>query len=77
MNPAAVIAAIESVLAIVNALEKGVVLLTPFAQAIYDNLVNKTEITQAQLDALEAAVDAAAAEIQTPLPEDLDGSTET
>lgn len=80
MNPAAIIAAIEGILQTVVGLaptiEAGVTSLTPIAQAIYNNLVGGTAITQAQLDALEAEVDAAAAQIQTPLPPD-DGTTTT
>ena len=48
----------------------------PTAQTIYDNLISGTQITQAQLDSLQASIDAAAVEIQTPLPAD-DGTTTT
>jgi hypothetical protein len=80
MNPVAIIAAIEGILQtvvqIAPSIEAGVTSLTPIAKAIYDNLVGGVAITQAQLDALEVQVDAAAAAIQAPLPPD-DGTTST
>lgn len=80
MNPLQIITAIEGILQTVVGLapsiESGITSLEPIAKAIYDNLVGGVAITQAQLDALEAQVDAAAALIQTPLPPD-DGSTTT
>lgn len=80
MNPLQIITAIEGILQTVVGLapsiEAGITSLEPIAKAIYDNLVGGVAITQAQLDALEAQVDAAAALIQTPLPPD-DGSTTT
>lgn len=80
MNPLSIIATIEGILQTVVALapsvEKGITSLTPIATSIYNNLVNGQAITQAQLDALESEVDAAAAQIQAPLPAD-DGTTTT
>jgi hypothetical protein len=80
MNPVTIIAAIESILQTVVTLAPsitaGFTSLTPIAESIYNNLVNGAAITQAQLDALEAQVDAAAAAIQNPLPPD-DGTTTT
>jgi hypothetical protein len=80
MNPLAIIQAIEGILGVVvklaPAVEAGVTSLTPIATAIVNNLTKGATITQAQLDALEAEVDAAAAQIQQPLPPD-DGSTTT
>ena len=40
----------------------------PFATAIYDLIVKGTQITQADLDALEAKVDELADELLEPLP---------
>ena len=80
MNPLTVITSIEGILQTVVGLapsiEAGVTSLTPIAQAIYDNLVGGKAITQAQLNTLEAQVDAAAAQIQQALPPD-DGTTTT
>lgn len=42
----------------------------PFAKAIYDHLVAGHAVTQAQIDALEAEVDALAEEVLQPLPPD-------
>ena len=49
---------------------KGVEDALPFAQAIYNNLFNKTTITQADLDALDAQVQAMVDQALTPLPPD-------
>lgn len=80
MDPLSIIATIEGILSTVvkvaPVIESGVASITPFAEAIYNNLVKGNAITQAQLDALEAEVDTKAAEIQAPLPPD-DGSTTT
>lgn len=81
MDTATIITSILSVLStvvkIAPAIESGVVSLEPIAQTLYNNLVNGQAITQAQLDALESEVDSIAAQIQDPLPQDTDGSTET
>jgi hypothetical protein len=81
MNPIAIINAIESILTVVVDLEptiaKSAGTLTTIAEAIYNNLVNKTEITADQLAALEAEVDAAAAALDAPLPDDPAGTTQT
>lgn len=42
----------------------------PFAQALIDTLMNKKVISQTDLDALEAKVDALSAQLQEPLPKD-------
>lgn len=42
----------------------------PFAEAIYDKVVNKTEVTQADLDALDVQVSSIVAQALTPLPDD-------
>ena len=80
MDPLSIIASIEGILNTVvklaPAVEAGVASLTPIAQSIYNNLVGGAAITQAQLDSLESEVDAAAAQIQMPLPDD-DGTTTT
>lgn len=80
MNPAtiieAILGALQTAVSLAPTVEKSVEVLTPIAEAIYNNLVNGKAITQAQLDALEEQVDAAAAQIQQPLPAD-DGTTTT
>lgn len=68
MDPLTIIAAISSVIKIASeaaALGKDI---APYAQAIYDNLVNGKEVTQDDIDALAMEVDAVHAEIQRPLP---------
>lgn len=72
-----ILSVLNTVVKIAPAIESGVVSLEPIATTLYNNLVNGSAITQAQLDALEAEVDAIAAQIQVPLPADTDGSTET
>lgn len=72
MNAAAIIAAIEA--AIATAVELAPVaikleqVIEPLAKGIWDHLVNKKEVTQADLDALNAQIAAVSARIQAPLP---------
>lgn len=72
MNAAAIIAAIEA--AIATAVELAPVaikleqVMEPLAKGIWDHLVNKKEVTQADLDALNAQIAALSARIQAPLP---------
>lgn len=72
MNAAAIIAAIEA--AIATAVELAPVaikleqVIEPLAKGIWDHLVNKKEVTQADLDALNAQIAALSARIQAPLP---------
>lgn len=42
----------------------------PFAEAIYNNLVSGTTVTQAQMDALDADLTELANEVLQPLPPD-------
>lgn len=41
---------------------------TPFAEAIYNHLVNKKPITQSDLDALDARIANLSEQLQAPLP---------
>lgn len=79
MDAATIIATIEGVLGTIVTLaptiEQTGQQLTPFAEAIY-GLVTGTNVTAAQLTALEAQVQALSDQLQTPLPPD-DGSTTT
>lgn len=74
MDPATIIATIASV--IQTAVKVGPTVIqtvedaAPFAQAIYNNLFAGQTVTQAQIDALEAEVDALATEVLQPLPPD-------
>jgi hypothetical protein len=81
MTPLEIIGAIEGVLNVVVELEPTIAkasgTLATIAEAIYNNIVNKTAITQDQLSALEMQVDAAAAAIDQPLPDDPTGATQT
>lgn len=68
MNVASIIEAISKVInlaTIAAALGKEI---TPYAKAIYDNLISGKEVTQADIDALEMEVNAMHDEIQRPLP---------
>lgn len=49
---------------------KGVEDAKPFARVIFNNLVNKKEITPEELLAIEAQIDRLSAELQQPLPEE-------
>lgn len=68
MSPASIIAAISNVINLAStaaALSKDI---TPYAKAIYDNLISGKEVTQDDIDALEMEVNAMHDEIQKPLP---------
>lgn len=43
---------------------------TPFAEAIYNNLIAGKAVTQADMDSLQADIDALVAEVLEPLPPD-------
>jgi hypothetical protein len=77
MNPAAIIAAIESVLSTVVSIAPILIQaekdLSPFAEAIY-GIMAGTNVTDAQLATLKAQVQALSDELQVPLPPD-DGTT--
>lgn len=68
MNPAAIIAAIEAALNLAVELAptaiKAEQVIAPIAQALWDHVVNKKIITQADLDALNTQLTATSAEIQ-------------
>jgi hypothetical protein len=72
MNAAQIIAAIEAVLGAAVELAPTVIKLEqvigPLAQGIWDHLVNKKVITQADLDALNAQLTSLSARIQAPIP---------
>ena len=72
MNPTQIIAAIEAVLGAVVTLAPDAIKLehvvAPLAQGIWDHLVNKKVITQADLDALTAQIGALSTRIQAPIP---------
>jgi hypothetical protein len=72
MNPAAIIAAIEGVISTAVELAPVAVKLeqvvAPLAQGLWDHLVNKKVIVQADLDAVAAQVADLSARIQAPLP---------
>lgn len=72
MNPAAIIAAIEAVISTAVELAPVAVKLeqvvAPLAQGLWNHLINKKVITQADLDTLAAQVTDLSARIQAPLP---------
>lgn len=72
MNPTAIIAIIEEVLGAAVTLAPTAIkleqVIEPLAKGIWDHLVNKKVITQADLDALNAQIAATSARIQSPLP---------
>lgn len=72
MNATAIIAAIEAVLGAAVELAPTAMkleeVIAPLAQGIWDHLVNKKVITQADLDALNSQVGALSARIQAPIP---------
>lgn len=74
MDTEAIIAAIAGVIQI--AVQVGPTVIqtaedaTPFAEAIYNRLINNQQITQADLDALDAQVQALVQEAIAPLPPD-------
>lgn len=64
---------ISTILGVINVASKAIEFgkdAAPFIKAIIDQFEGKSpsEITQADLDALEAKVDALSAELQMPLP---------
>ena len=70
MNPATIL---TTILGVIDAAKQAINLgedAAPFISALYDQLSGKTvdEITQADLDTLEAKVDALSDELQSPLP---------
>lgn len=72
MNPAAIIAAIEAVISTAVELAPAAIKLEqvvePLARGIWDHLVNKKVVTQADLDTLSGQVADLSARIQAPLP---------
>ena len=72
MNAAAIIAIIEQVLGAAVTLAPTAIkleqVIEPLAKGVWDHLVNKKVITQADLDALSAQIAATSERIQAPLP---------
>jgi len=72
MNAAAIIAIIEQVLGAAVTLAPTAIkleqVIQPLAVGIWDHLVNKKVITQADLDALSAQIAATSAHIQVAIP---------
>jgi hypothetical protein len=76
METAAIIAIIEQVIGAAVTLAPQAIkleqVIEPLAKGIWDHLVNKKVITQADLDALSAQIAATSARIQAPLPPEQD-----
>jgi hypothetical protein len=76
MNAAAIIAIIEEVIGTAVTLAPTAIkleqVIEPLAKGIWDHLVNKKVITQADLDALKTQIAATSARIQAPLPPEQD-----
>jgi hypothetical protein len=72
MEAAAIITLIEQVLGAAVTLAPSAIkleqVIQPLAQGIWDHLVNKKVISQADLDALNAQIASLSASIQAPLP---------
>ena len=72
MDTAAIIAAIEGVLGAAVELAPSAIkleeIVQPLALGIWDHLVNKKVITQADIDALNAQIVATSNRIQAPIP---------
>ena len=72
MNAAAIIAIIEEVLGAAVTLAPTAIkleqVIEPLAKGIWDHLVNKKVVTQADLDALKTQIAATSARIQASLP---------
>ena len=72
MNSAAIIAIIEEVLGAAVTLAPTAIkleqVIAPLAMGIWDHLVNKKVVTQADIDALKSQIAATSARIQAPLP---------
>jgi len=76
MNSAAIIAIIEKVLGAAVTLAPTAIkleqVIQPLAIGIWDHLVNKKMVTQADLDALSAQIAATSARIQSAIPPEQD-----
>lgn len=68
MNPAAIVALIASVISVATSAIKLGADAAPFAQAIWDHLVNKKVVTEADGAALEARIAELSAQLQASLP---------
>lgn len=72
MNPTAIIAAIEAAIGVAVELAPVAIKLEqvvePIAKGIWDHLVNKKVVTQADVDALAVQTADLSARIQAPLP---------
>jgi hypothetical protein len=72
MNPTAIIAAITGALSTAVELAPAAIkleqVIEPIAKGIWDHLVNKKQVTQTDLDALNAQLAALSARIQAPIP---------
>lgn len=68
-------AIVEAIIKVAPSIEQGVVSSIPYVQAIA-GLVQGTNATQDQIDALLASANIASVQFQTPLPAD-DGTTTT
>jgi HAMP domain-containing protein len=72
MNPTAIIAIIEEALGAAVTLAPAAIkleqVIEPLAKGIWDHLVNKKVVTQADVDALSAQIGTLSARIQAPLP---------
>ena len=70
MDAATIIAAIEAAIKLASLAAQLGKDIAPYAESIYDNLVNGKEVTQEDLDKLALQVDALHEEFQQTLPPD-------
>ena len=73
MDPLSIIAAINGAITLANAAVKIGQDAAPYVKALYDTVSGKApaDVTQADLDELEARIDALSDELQAPLPDEI------
>lgn len=68
MDAAAILGLLTKVIGVGAAAIKAGKDVAPYAQKLYDVLFNKKDVTQAELDALEADIDKMHGELQAEIP---------
>lgn len=70
MDPTAIIALLTKTIGVATLAVQAGKDVAPYAKKLYDILFNKHDVTQEELDALEADIDRMSAELQKPIPEE-------
>lgn len=68
MNPTAIIAAVGAAITVATEAVKFGADVAPYAKAIWDHVINKKVVTQADLDDLATNISALRARLHAPLP---------